>query len=217
MRVESKRIRNPARRLKRMPACALGAAGLRLSALFCRPPFLSASYQGSMPAGPNIEIIRVHEQAAKPATLFQCGPLTLINLPTERVMSKRAALLERFMRYAAVPTQSNPKAGVVPSAPGERILADMLAQELAELGLTDVAVSEHAVVTARLAARGADNAPKIGWIIIWIPSTSGSRPKSGRRSSATIPVATFCRTKRKTSGSALPSTRNSSATKATTS
>lgn len=165
MRVESKRIRNPARRLKRMPACALGAAGLRLSALFCRPPFLSASYQGSMPAGPNIEIIRVHEQAAKPATLFQCGPLTLINLPTERVMSKRAALLERFMRYAAVPTQSNPKAGVVPSAPGERILADMLAQELAELGLTDVAVSEHAVVTARLAARGADNAPKIGWII----------------------------------------------------
>lgn len=82
-------------------------------------------------------------------------------------MDRKAALLERFMRYTAITTQSNPKAGVVPSSLGERVLAELLASELAELGLVDIEVSEHAVVTSRLPGNCPEAAhyPKIGWII----------------------------------------------------
>ena len=61
-------------------------------------------------------------------------------------MDKKAALLERFMRYAAISTQSNLKAGCVPSNPREFELAEMLAGELREMGLEDVEVDEHAIV-----------------------------------------------------------------------
>ena len=44
-----------------------------------------------------------------------------------RPMSRQDALLERFLRYVAVPTQSDPKAKVVPSNPNEFQLAELLA------------------------------------------------------------------------------------------
>ena len=65
-------------------------------------------------------------------------------------MDKKSELLTRFKRYAAISTQSNPKAGVVPSNPAERDLAELLAKELAELGLVDIEISEHAVLTSKL-------------------------------------------------------------------
>lgn len=79
----------------------------------------------------------------------------------------REELLERFLRYVSITTQSNAAAGVVPSSPGQRVLAEMLADELRALGLVDVEVSEHAVVTSRLPSNlpeGVD-APKIGWCV----------------------------------------------------
>ena len=63
-------------------------------------------------------------------------------------MDKKAELLERFLRYVAVPTQSDPKAGVVPSNPKEFDLANLLAEELKAMGFEKVEVSEYAVVTA---------------------------------------------------------------------
>ena len=65
-------------------------------------------------------------------------------------MDKKAELLERFLRYVAVPTQSDPKAGVVPSNPKEFDLANLLAEELKAMGFEKVEVSEYAVVTAYL-------------------------------------------------------------------
>lgn len=57
-----------------------------------------------------------------------------IRLKGDSVMDKKAALLERFMRYAAIPTQSSLKAGCVPSNPREFDLARMLADELRDHG-----------------------------------------------------------------------------------
>lgn len=42
-------------------------------------------------------------------------------------MDQKEALLERFLRYVAVPTQSDPKAATVPSNPKEFDLARLLA------------------------------------------------------------------------------------------
>ncbi|MDO5531760.1 peptidase T [Sutterella sp.] len=77
----------------------------------------------------------------------------------------REELFERFLRYAAVTSQSDAKAGKVPSTEGQRKLAELLADECRELGLADVQVSEFAVMTARLPSNlpvGA-KAPKVGW------------------------------------------------------
>ena len=77
----------------------------------------------------------------------------------------RKELLERFLRYAAVTSQSDPKAKVVPSTPGQRTLAELLAKELEGLGLVDIAVSEYSVVTAHLPSNlpAGSKAPRVGW------------------------------------------------------
>ena len=82
-------------------------------------------------------------------------------------MDKKAALLERFMRYAAISTQSNLKAGCVPSNPREFELAEMLAGELREMGLEGVEVDEHAIVYSKLPSNLPEGtkAPVIGWVV----------------------------------------------------
>ena len=78
-------------------------------------------------------------------------------------MSIRAALTERFLRYVAIESQSDAAATTLPSTPGQQLLADLLAQELRDLGLSDVVVDDHATVTA--VKRGnRPGAPRIGFI-----------------------------------------------------
>lgn len=81
------------------------------------------------------------------------------------MIDRRQELLERFLRYAAVTTQSDPKTKTVPSTPGQFTLAEMLADELRGLGLESVEVSEFAVVTGRLPSNlpAGVEAPKVGW------------------------------------------------------
>ena len=57
-------------------------------------------------------------------------------------MSEAQHLIDRFMRYVAVSTQSNSKAVKVPSNPNEIKLAEILAKELTAMGFTDVEISE---------------------------------------------------------------------------
>lgn len=80
-------------------------------------------------------------------------------------MDQKEALLERFLRYVAVPTQSDPKAATVPSNPKEFDLARLLADELKTMGFVDVEVSEYAVVTGKLPSNlpAGTKAPKVGW------------------------------------------------------
>jgi tripeptide aminopeptidase len=69
-------------------------------------------------------------------------------------------LLNRFLRYVRVDTQSARDAGRTPSTPGQFDLARMLVAELEAIGLEDVALDEHCFVTATLPGR--DGAPVIG-------------------------------------------------------
>lgn len=80
-------------------------------------------------------------------------------------MDLKQQLLERFLRYAAVTSQSDAKAGVVPSTPGQRQLAGLLAEELKTLGLEDIEISEYSVLTAKLPSNLPEGvqAPKVGW------------------------------------------------------
>ena len=74
-------------------------------------------------------------------------------------------ILERFIRYAAVDTQSSEKtADKSPSTEGQRVLAEMLRGELEAMGMTEVEVDEHSYVYATLPANCDEERPVIGFI-----------------------------------------------------
>jgi len=71
-------------------------------------------------------------------------------------------LVERFFRYLAVTSQSDAGATVVPSTPGQWTMARLLEAELRQLGLTEIHLDDHGVLTVRLPAT-APGAPRIGF------------------------------------------------------
>ena len=68
---------------------------------------------------------------------------------------------ERFLRYAAVPTRSDPTSSSTPSTDCQFSLARLLAEELTALGLADVRVTDNCFVYASLPATP-NPAPCIG-------------------------------------------------------
>jgi tripeptide aminopeptidase len=71
-------------------------------------------------------------------------------------------LISRFFRYLAIPSQSDVRVTTVPSTPGQWDMVRLLESELTQIGLVDVHLDEHAVLTARLPATVA-GAPRIGF------------------------------------------------------
>lgn len=73
-------------------------------------------------------------------------------------------VVERFMRYVQVDSQSDPNnEACTPSTPGQHDMAALLGKELRSLGCEDVVVDEHAYVTASVpASAGAQGAPALG-------------------------------------------------------
>ena len=61
-----------------------------------------------------------------------------------------ADVLERFLRYVRIDTQSDPESTSYPSTAKQRDLGDLLERELRELGLDDARINEHGYVFARL-------------------------------------------------------------------
>jgi tripeptide aminopeptidase len=59
-----------------------------------------------------------------------------------------ADVLERFLRYVRIDTQSDPASTTYPSTAKQRDLGEVLARELKELGLEDAGIDEHGYVFA---------------------------------------------------------------------
>ena len=74
-------------------------------------------------------------------------------------------VVERFMRYVQIDSQSDPKnEEQVPSSPHEHDMARLLGEELRALGCEDVVVDEHAYVTASVpASKGSEGKPALGF------------------------------------------------------
>ena len=72
------------------------------------------------------------------------------------------ALVNRFLRYVAIPSESVPKAKVIPSSEGQWKVAQLVAEELKALGLQEVDVDEHACVTAFLPGN-VEGVPAVGF------------------------------------------------------
>ncbi len=73
-------------------------------------------------------------------------------------------ILDRFLRYVKIDTQSDPHSNTCPSTEKQWNLANELADELKEIGLSEVTLDENAYVMATLPANIDSEAPTIGFI-----------------------------------------------------
>jgi tripeptide aminopeptidase len=73
-------------------------------------------------------------------------------------------LVDRFLRYVQINTQSNPASETCPSTSRQWDLAKVLKEELIALGLKEVVLDERAYLTATLPANTSRPVPTIGFI-----------------------------------------------------
>ena len=73
-------------------------------------------------------------------------------------------LVNRFLRYVRIDTESAEDAGVTPSTPGQMEFVKMLRTELEEMGLEDITLDEYGYFFATLPANTTRTLPTIGFI-----------------------------------------------------
>lgn len=73
-------------------------------------------------------------------------------------------IINRFVAYAKVDTQSNESYTSCPSTPGQLTLARMLVEELKEIGMQEVTLDENGYVMATLPANTDKGIPTIGFL-----------------------------------------------------
>ncbi|NLL37539.1 MAG: peptidase T [Fretibacterium sp.] len=76
----------------------------------------------------------------------------------------RYSALQRFLKYVTYDTQSAQDSTTTPSTPGQMELARVMAEELRELGLKDIVLTENAYVTATLPGNTKKKVPAIGFV-----------------------------------------------------
>jgi tripeptide aminopeptidase len=93
----------------------------------------------------------------------------------------REGVVDRFLRYVRIDTQSQEDQSTTPSTAKQWTLANMLAAELRELGAEDVRTSEHCMIYASLPATipDAQPVPTIGFIahVDTSPEVTGANVK----------------------------------------
>jgi tripeptide aminopeptidase len=89
-------------------------------------------------------------------------------------------LLERFLRYTKIDTQSQHDAETYPSTAKQLNLARLLEKELRELGMSDVDLDQYGYVTATLPANIEHDCPVVGFIahMDTSPDASGENVKA---------------------------------------
>jgi tripeptide aminopeptidase len=73
-------------------------------------------------------------------------------------------LIERFMRYVKINSQSSENEEHCPSTSGQSVLANLLAAEMKEIGLQDVSIDANGYLTALLPANTSKKVPVIGFL-----------------------------------------------------
>jgi tripeptide aminopeptidase len=88
-------------------------------------------------------------------------------------------LLDRFLKYVQIDTQSNEGSSTVPSTAKQLDLCRLLEAECRELGLADVSLDQYGIVMATIPATLAGHAPTIAWVahVDTSPETTGTGVK----------------------------------------
>ena len=88
-------------------------------------------------------------------------------------------LVDRFLRYVGIDSQSNGAVTCCPSTPGQRQLAELLKSELLAMGLAKVKLDGNGYLTAKLPSNCQASIPAIGFIahMDTAPDASGANVK----------------------------------------
>ena len=73
-------------------------------------------------------------------------------------------IIDRFISYVIIDTESDPNSKTVPSTKKQLVLANLLVSELNKIGLTDVTIDEHGYVMGTLESNVDYNVPTIGFV-----------------------------------------------------
>jgi len=73
-------------------------------------------------------------------------------------------LIKRLIKYAKIDTQSDDNSPKTPSTPGQMELANLLVDELNEIGMSDVTIDDNGYVMATLPANTDKDIPTIGFL-----------------------------------------------------
>ncbi len=89
-------------------------------------------------------------------------------------------VVERFLRYAAMDTQSEDEREAIPSTEKQRLFAELLAGELRDMGALDVTVSSQSYVYATIGATAKEAVLALGFIahMDTSPAASGKNVKA---------------------------------------
>jgi tripeptide aminopeptidase len=79
-------------------------------------------------------------------------------------MLEKKHIIDRFISYVTVDTESDPKSETTPSTAKQWDLANALAKELKAIGMTDVTIDENAYIMATLPSNVEHHVPTIGFI-----------------------------------------------------
>ncbi|WP_435138750.1 peptidase T [Formosa sp. A9] len=79
-------------------------------------------------------------------------------------MINKQHLINRFISYVTVDTESDPESNTTPSTKKQWDLANALVEELKTIGLTDVTIDENAYIMATLPSNVEHEVPTIGFI-----------------------------------------------------
>jgi tripeptide aminopeptidase len=79
-------------------------------------------------------------------------------------MIEKQQLIERFISYVTVDTESDPESMTTPSSIKQWDLANALVEELKSIGLEDVTIDNNAYIMATLASNVSHEVPVIGFI-----------------------------------------------------
>lgn len=79
-------------------------------------------------------------------------------------MISKEDIIERFISYVTIDTESNPKSNTTPSTKKQWDLAHLLVKELKAIGLSDVVIDDNAYITATLPSNVTYPVPTIGFI-----------------------------------------------------
>lgn len=89
-------------------------------------------------------------------------------------------VVNNFLRYIALDTQSKPDTGTVPSTKKQLMLGQLLADELAAMGAAEVRMDQYGYVYAKIPATRKEAAPTLGFIahMDTSPAVSGCNVKA---------------------------------------
>ena len=79
-------------------------------------------------------------------------------------MIAKQHIIDRFVRYVTVDTESDPNSQTTPSSKKQWDLANALAQELKDIGMSEVHIDAHAYIMATLPSNVDHHVPTIGFI-----------------------------------------------------